>query len=139
MAKKIINLETVAAEFEKWRDTKSVCEKIPEHLWAKIKIISGHYSRPTIQKRLGINKAQMRTQGLVTDKPTSNVKTTTVASIAPEHKTRGTFINVAPPIVSPQATHNCIELHRPDGSKLIFNQLNPAQFTQVLAQFSGAA
>ena len=45
---KIINIDTVQEDFLKWRKHKKSGERIPNHLWALIREIWGHYSSGSI-------------------------------------------------------------------------------------------
>lgn len=92
-----LNLDNVAAEFEKWRQAKLPHEKIPARLWSLVKEIVEHYPRGKLCSALRLSVGQLRSRGLL---PAAAISSRRPAN--PAEKV--TFVQVpAAPIQEPEA------------------------------------
>ena len=105
-----LNLDNVAAEFEKWRQAKLPHEKIPARLWSLVKEIVEHYPRGKLCSALRLSVGQLRSRGLLP-----------AAAISPKKATKPaekmTFVQVpAVPIQEPEALLTVNLSRESDGS-----------------------
>jgi len=126
---KSINIDSVAAEFKKWRDTKKPNERVPNNLWALVSKIYGHYPRGLICRRLHISTGQLQCRGFMPK-----------ASSPKDQSSPVPFINVSPAVTglsiaaSAVADTSCVEIHRTDGVKLVFKHPDIIQLSALLQQ-----
>lgn len=138
MKNKKITLESTATAFNKWRETKrKTGDPIPPELWEMVHQIYDHYPHTLICSKLNLKVAQLKSKGFV---PNSQ-------DFATEDTTASPFVHVPPtadnPVVtsapiSPSSAMPSIEIHRPNGVKIVFKHHDTAQLTTVLQQLIGA-
>lgn len=124
-----INIDTVVAEFAKWRSAKSGQEPIPERLWQLVKEIYHHYPSGLLRKRLGISSSQLRSKGL--GKPIKPNK----------QSAKPVFVKADLPVIAHSTElpnlNNNLEVQRQDGAKFLLKQCDSNTLAVLLQQFLG--
>lgn len=141
MKNKKITLESTTSAFNKWRETKrNTGDAIPSELWEMVAQIYDHYPHTLICSKLNLKVAQLKSKGFVPNSQDFAAKTTEETAASP-------FLHVPPtdtkpaltsPPVSPCSDMPSVEIHRPDGVKIVFKHHDNAQLTLVLQQLIGA-
>jgi hypothetical protein len=137
MKNKKVTLESTAAAFNKWRETKrNTGDAIPLELWEMVIQIYDHYPHTLICSKLNLKVAQLKSKGLVPNSQDFTAKTTEETAASP-------FVHVPPTAdkpaaVSPSSDMPSVEIHRPDGVKIVFKHHDNAQLILVLQQLIGA-
>ena len=141
MKNKKITLESTTSAFNKWRETKrNTGDAIPSELWEMVIQIYDHYPHTLICSKLNLKVAQLKSKGLVPSSQDFTADTT-------EEETASPFVHVAlttdksvvtSPAIAPCGDKPSVEIHRPDGVKIVFKHHDNAQLTIVLQQLIGA-
>lgn len=129
MQKKSISLEEVKSYFEHWRATKiKKREKIPQHLWDKVKLLIDRYSLVQIAQSLRLNTAQIK----------YNLKIQPQVNFAEVKLEPSTIFNNPPPLSTLVKGQNySIELQHPNGTILRINSLTTEAINKIISQFIG--
>jgi len=141
MKNKKITIESTATAFNKWRETKrKTGDPIPPELWEMVHQIYDHYPHTLICNKLNLKVAQLKSKGFVPNSHDFTEEST-------EETTASPFVHVPPtadspvvtsPPMSPSSDIPSVEIHRPDGVKIVFKHHDTAQLTTILQQLIGA-
>jgi len=127
MAKQVLAIKQVQADFERWRKTRSKRNKIPDHLWQRAVELTKHHVTFHVAKALKLNQNALR------------AKMATTKSKGPKSSEPVTFIQLNKQ--NSYATHQgttTIEFKRIDGTSMVI-QTVPAQVTALIESFLGTA
>lgn len=131
-----ITLESTAIEFNKWREKRHAREPVPDRLWSMVAQIYDHYPHTLLCQKLNLRLAQLKARGF---EPNS----TDFTPLPAEDEKLSAFVHVPPeperPIERPSTPveMSAIEIHRPDGTKIIFTPNSHEQLSTILHQFIG--
>lgn len=137
MKNKKITLESTAIEFNKWREKRKAGESVPETLWEMVAKIYDHYPHTLLCQKLNLRIAQLKSKGF---EPNSD----DFVSSTPEEDNPSAFVHMPPvqEVVIDKSVANesmpAIEIHRPDGFKIIFKPNSNEHFSNIIQQFIGA-
>lgn len=122
-----LSLEEVKSHFEHYRATRSKTrEKIPQHLWDKVKSLLDRYQLQEITKVLGLNTYQIRDNLGI--KPKVNFAE---AKIEPSTILSNRALLSA---IDKGQTYS-IELQRPNGTFLRVSSLSSDSINKIISQF----
>lgn len=129
MQEKLLSLEEVKSHFEHYRATRSKTrEKIPQHLWDKVKSLLDRYQLQEITKVLRLNTYQIRDNLGI--KPKVNFAE---AKIEPS-----TIFNNGSLLSAPAKGHTySVEFQRPNGAILRIGSLPVESINKIISQFIG--
>ena len=132
-----ITLESTALEFNKWRERRKAGEAVPDKLWKMVAKIYDHYPHTLLCQKLNLRLAQLKAKGF---EPNSQDFISPLA----EEVEPSPFVHV-PPVPTeatvasrPQTELPPIEIHRPDGFKLIFKPSSDQHLATIVQHFIGA-
>lgn len=151
-----VTLESTTVEFNKWRERRKAGEVIPKRLWDMVAKIYDHYPHTILCQKLNLKVAQLKakgfepnSQGFMQETPEQNYSSSFVhvPPVADKETCVGAEVDTAATTVSPspQVTTSkmpvpelpSVEIHRPDGVKIIFKHHDNAQLATVLQQLTG--
>jgi hypothetical protein len=129
MQENLLSLEDVKSHFENWRATKiKKREKIPQHLWDKVKLLIDRYTLVNIAQVLRLNTYQIR----------SNLKIQPIVNFAEAKIEPLTiFDNQSRLSTLIKGQTYSIELQRSNGTILRINSLPPESINKIISQFIG--
>lgn len=127
MQENLLSLDEVKSHFEHWRATRSKQrERIPQHLWDKVKTLIDRYSLVNIAQVLRLNTAQIR----------SNLRIQTKINFAETRIEPTTIFNRALLSASDKGNYS-IELQRANGAILRISTLPLESLNKIISQFMG--
>lgn len=120
-----LSLEEVKSHFEHYRATRTKTrEKIPQHLWDKVKALLDRYQLQEITKVLRLNTYQIRDNLGI--KPKVNFAEAKIEA-APIFSNRS----------SDKGQTYSVELQRPNGTLLRISSLSSDSINKIISQFMG--
>src|SRR5436190_308625 len=129
MSENQLSLEEVKSHFEHWRATRTkMREKIPQHLWDKVKILIDRYSLVHIAQVLRLNTTQIKDNLRI--RPQLNFAE---AKIEPQ----AIFSSRSLLSTSNKGQTYSVELQRPNGTILRISSLAPDSINKIISQFMG--
>jgi hypothetical protein len=121
------SLNEVKQRFSDWRSTRSKHSRIPDELWGKVLDLANHYALEEISSSLNISIKQIQAKLAMVANTVTFVQAQAVSSPVTQ-----------PSISTDIHTGTClIELHRPDGSKLVIRELSMTALSTIVTQFIG--
>lgn len=132
-----ITLESVSLEFNKWREKRKGSENIPEKLWKMVADIYYHYPHTLICQQLNLKAAQLKRRGLEPSGDELPIENETKVEMASHFVHVPATVNDSLP-AAPYSEIPCVEIHRPDGVRILFKHHDNSQLSAVLQQLIGA-
>ncbi len=135
LSSSIITLESVKAQFLRWRMTRTKSERIiPDELWNSVKQLTKKYKYSQIASALGLNMHQLRSRfgsAANAEPPVSGSPNFVEVPLTPLSSLPRTFGEGSYP------SSTCIEFSRPDGAALKASGLLPKDLFLLVERFLG--